>query len=109
MKNLFPVKKLIVAISICLPICLQAQVAQKAKKNWQNLDLKTDTVFGISTEKAYNELLKDKKHVTVVVAVIDGGVDINHEDLKQVIWTNTAETASNNTDDDKNGYVDDIH
>ncbi|WP_426670666.1 S8 family peptidase [Mucilaginibacter sp. McL0603] len=109
MKNLFPVKKLIVAISICLPICSQAQVAQKAKKNWQNLDLKTDTVFGISTEKAYNELLKDKKHVTVVVAVIDGGVDINHEDLKQVIWINTAETASNNTDDDKNGYVDDIH
>ena len=33
MKNLFPVKKLIVAISICLPICSQAQVAQKAKKN----------------------------------------------------------------------------
>jgi subtilisin family serine protease len=109
MKNLFPVKKLVLAISICFPICLQAQVAQKAKKNWQNLDLKTDTVFGISTEKAYNELLKDKKHVTVVVAVIDGGVDINHEDLKQVIWTNPNEVAGNGNDDDKNGYADDMH
>ncbi|MBW4891893.1 S8 family peptidase [Mucilaginibacter sp. HMF5004] len=79
------------------------------KPNWQNLDLKTDSTFGISTEKAYKELLKGKKATPVVVAVIDGGVDIDHEDLKAVIWTNPKEIAGNKKDDDKNGYIDDIH
>jgi subtilisin family serine protease len=79
------------------------------KDNWQNLDLKKDSVFGISTEKAYTELLKGKKSVPVLVAVIDGGVDIEHEDLKNVIWTNKKEIAGNGKDDDKNGYIDDIH
>lgn len=79
------------------------------KVNWQNLDLKTDAVFGISTEKAYKELLKGKKSTPVLVAVLDGGVDLDHEDLKRVIWTNKKEVAGNGVDDDKNGYVDDIH
>jgi subtilisin family serine protease len=77
--------------------------------NWQNLDLKTDSLFGISSERAYTELLKGKKHVTVIVAVIDGGVDIDHEDLRGVIWTNTKDKPGNHIDDDRNGYVDDIH
>jgi subtilisin family serine protease len=76
--------------------------------NWQNKDLKTDTVFGISTEKAYNELLKDKKATTVVVAVIDGGVDTAHEDLAPIIWKNPKETYDGK-DDDHNGYVNDVH
>lgn len=79
------------------------------KNNWQNLDLKKDSVFGISTEKAYTELLKGKKSRPVLVGVLDGGVDINHEDLKRVIWTNKKEIAGNGKDDDKNGYIDDIH
>jgi subtilisin family serine protease len=45
----------------------------------------------------------------VIVAVVDGGVDVDHEDLKDVIWTNSAETAGNKADDDKNGYADDVH
>jgi len=109
MKILSAFKRLVILVSICLPFSLQGQTASKTKPNWQNLDLKTDSVFGISTEKAYNELLKDKKHTTVLIAVIDGGVDINHEDLKSVIWNNPGETAANNIDDDKNGYADDIH
>jgi subtilisin family serine protease len=60
--------------------------AHAQKINWQNLDLKTDSVFGISTEKAYTQLLKGKKGHEVVVAVIDGGVDTNHADLKPVLW-----------------------
>ncbi len=44
-----------------------------------------------------------------MVAVIDGGIDVNHEDLKQVIWTNPHEIAGNNIDDDRNGYADDLH
>ena len=98
-------KKALIIAGLCLPAFANAQ----NKPNWQNLDLKTDSVFGISTEKAYNELLKGKKHVTVLVAVIDGGVDITHEDLQGVIWTNPKEIAGNKKDDDKNGYIDDIH
>lgn len=81
--------------------------AQKA--NWQNLDLKKDSVFGISTERAYQELLKGKKAKPVLVAVLDGGIDLNHEDLKSVIWTNKKEIAGNGIDDDQNGYIDDVH
>ncbi|MES2418563.1 MAG: S8 family serine peptidase [Bacteroidota bacterium] len=79
-------------------------------KNWFNLDLTTDGYFGISTEKAYNELLVNKKpKAKIIVAVIDGGTDIKHEDLKDVLWTNTKEIPGNGIDDDGNGYVDDIH
>src|SRR5476651_102050 len=94
---------------VCFALCAAAQVQIKPKPNWQNLDLKTDGMFGISTEKAYTELLKDKKHTSVLVAVIDGGVDIEHEDLKKIIWTNPKEIEGNKTDDDNNGYVDDVH
>jgi subtilisin family serine protease len=94
------------SIWICLGLGLGTVNAQKA--NWQNLDLRTDSVFGISTEKAYKELLGRKKSSTVLVAVIDGGVDTAHEDLRQVIWWNPKEKA-NGKDDDRNGFVDDLH
>jgi cell wall-associated protease len=78
--------------------------------NWFNLDLTTDRYFGISTEKAYNELLKGKQlKQKVIVAVIDGGTDIKHEDLKDVLWTNPKEIPNNGKDDDGNGYIDDVH
>lgn len=82
--------------------------AQSQKPNWFNLDLKTDTVFGISTEKAYNELLKGKKSKTVIVGILDSGVDAVHEDLSSLMWHNKKEKAGNGIDDDKNGYVDDV-
>jgi len=87
-----------------LSICASAQ-----KANWHNLDLQTDSVFGISTEKAYQQLLSHKKATTVLVAVIDGGVDTAHEDLKSVIWVNPKEKPNNGKDDDHNGYTDDLH
>lgn len=84
--------------------------AQKAAPaNWFNLDQKKDKVPGVSTERAYNELLKDKKSTTVVVAVIDGGTEVDHEDLTGMIWVNPGEIPDNNIDDDQNGYVDDVH
>ncbi len=43
-----------------------------------------------------------------VVAVVDTGVDYNHEDLAENIWVNTREIANNGVDDDGNGYIDDI-
>lgn len=45
----------------------------------------------------------------VVVAVIDTGVNIDHEDLRGNIWTNVREVPENGVDDDRNGYVDDVH
>lgn len=77
--------------------------------NWYNLDAKEDKVLGISTDRAYEELLKDKESHKVIVAVIDGGVDIKHEDLAGKIWVNEDEIPGNGIDDDKNGYVDDIN
>ena len=87
-----------------------AQTAlEKAPENWFNLEQKKDNVPGVASEKAYNELLKGRKSQTIIVAVIDSGIDVNHEDLKDVMWNNTAEIAGNGVDDDKNGYIDDVH
>lgn len=46
---------------------------------------------------------------STVVAVIDTGVDYNHEDLAANMWTNPGEIPGNGNDDDANGYVDDVH
>ncbi|MBK6836383.1 MAG: S8 family peptidase [Bacteroidetes bacterium] len=81
----------------------------KAPENWYNLDYKTSKVNGVATERTYEELLKGKKSTTIIVGVIDSGVDFNHEDLKDVMWTNEKEIPGNGIDDDKNGYIDDIH
>ena len=84
--------------------------AEAAPEDWYQRDLTDDRLFGISAEKAYQTLLKGKEPVrTVVVAVIDGGVDINHEDLQGQLWINEDETPGNGVDDDNNGYKDDIH
>jgi cell wall-associated protease len=77
--------------------------------DWFLKDPQTDQVQGLSVEKTYSTLLKGKPSKTVIVAVIDSGIDIDHEDLKDVIWTNEDEIPNNGIDDDKNGYVDDIH
>lgn len=77
--------------------------------DWFLLDPVIDSVQGMSVERAYQEVLKNRKSVPVIVAVIDSGVDIDHEDLKNIIWTNPGETAGNGVDDDMNGYIDDIH
>ncbi|MCK5781077.1 MAG: S8 family serine peptidase [Flavobacteriales bacterium] len=85
--------------------------AQKtaAPQNWQHLDNEKDGYYGVSTDKAYNELLKGKEGKKVVVAVIDSGSDVTHDDLKGVLWTNKGEIAGNGIDDDNNGYIDDVH
>src|SRR5690606_40648112 len=67
----------------------------------------TDT--GMSVDRAYESNIKNKKGQKVVVAVIDSGIEIEHEDLQHAIWTNPKEKAGNGIDDDNNGYVDDIH
>ncbi|MEJ8804186.1 S8 family peptidase [Pontibacter sp. H249] len=82
----------------------------KAYHNWYNLDAMLDKVPGVSVNRAYNELLASKQpKKKVVVAVIDSGTDINHEELQGRIWVNKNEIAGNGIDDDNNGYVDDVH
>jgi len=99
-----------IVLSIIMPALLGAYfstaTAQVDKKvlNWYNTE-KT----GMSTEKAYKKSLKKMTPETVIVAIIDSGIDINHEDLQGKIWTNTKEIAGNGIDDDGNGYIDDIH
>ncbi|WP_432672332.1 S8 family peptidase [Flavobacterium sp. SM2513] len=78
-------------------------------QRWSHLDIITDTIPGMSVDKAYAELLKDKKGTKVIVGIIDSGVDIEHPDLVNAIWTNPKEIAGNGIDDDNNGYIDDIH
>lgn len=86
-----------------------SELTDAQKKNWGHADLIADTIPGMSIDKAYNEIIKNKKGQTVIVAVLDSGIDLEHEDLDGVLWTNTDERPGNGIDDDKNGYVDDIH
>jgi subtilisin family serine protease len=82
----------------------------EAPRNWQLLDEASDGVPGISAERAIHELLAGKQPArTVLVAVIDGGIDTAHVDLRANLWTNPKEVAGNGRDDDNNGYVDDMH
>jgi subtilisin family serine protease len=76
----------------------------QAGKVWSFKDLEEN---GVSVERAYREFeSKDQKEI--IVAVVDTGVDYNHEDLKEVMWRNPGEIENNGIDDDNNGYVDDI-
>lgn len=84
-------------------------LTEEQLKHWPAMDLVKDTVPGMSVDKAYSEIIKKRKGETVIVGVIDSGVDIEHEDLKNVIWTNPGEIAGNGIDDDNNGFIDDIH
>jgi subtilisin family serine protease len=98
-----------VAITAPLNIKKVAPISENDLKRWSHLDIIKDTIPGMSVDKAYAELLKNKKGVPVIVGIVDSGVDIEHEDLKSVVWTNKKEIPGNGIDDDKNGYVDDIH
>ncbi|HNO99071.1 MAG TPA: peptidase S8, partial [Ferruginibacter sp.] len=101
--------------SIILTSLLAVQLttlAQTSKedvpKGWHMLDKATTGYYGVSVDKAY-EFLKSKniKSNTVIVAVIDSGIDTLHEDLKPILWTNPKEIPGNGIDDDGNGYIDD--
>ncbi len=80
-----------------------------APKDWfhQSID---EGVYGVNTQKAY-EFLKTtgRKPEPIIVGVLDSGVDLEHEDLKDIRWTNTEEIVNNGKDDDRNGHIDDMH
>ena len=96
------------SLILIIPVLVMAQ-SEAPPKNWHHLDKLSDGYMGVSTEQTYANLLKGKESIPVVVAVIDGGVDYMHEDLKDVMWHNPGEIPGNNIDDDGNGYVDDVY
>lgn len=99
-------KHLFTFIFILLTISLFAQ-DQESNKEWFHTSPTKDGQLGTSADLG-NAKLKSNA-ATVIVAIIDSGVDAEHEDLKDVMWVNPGEIAGNGIDDDKNGYKDDVH
>lgn len=96
-------------ITAPLVVVKKAPVSENELKRWSHLDLVKDSIPGMSVDRAYAELLQGKTGKKVIVGIVDSGVDIEHEDLKGNIWTNPKEIPGNGIDDDKNGFIDDIH
>lgn len=106
MKSIFSIAMLFVTTASLA----QSNNASKPPINWQLMDWKQDGYPGISVEKAYSELLKNKKpKKKIIIAVIDCGLDATHPDLAGMQWANKKETPGNGIDDDHNGFIDDIH
>ncbi len=84
------------------------QNATEAFEHWHLQDLKNDKVAGISENEALAQL-EGRKTKTVIVAIIDSGIDTAHVDLKENLWVNPNEIPGNGIDDDQNGFIDDIH
>lgn len=84
------------------------QPSEEALKIWPHSNLNENGYPGMNLQGAY-DLLKGLKSKKVIVGVIDSGIDIHHEDLKEVIWINPKEIPNNGIDDDNNGYIDDIN
>ena len=79
-------------------------------KTWYHKDFSTTNVYGVNTNNAYKFLeSKGLKPRTVVVGVLDSGVEVDHPGLINNMWKNPNEIPNNGIDDDKNGYVDDIY
>lgn len=77
---------------------------------WYHKDFSATNVYGINTQNAYKYLeSKGLKPKTVVVGVLDSGVEVDHPGLVKNMWKNPNEVPNNGKDDDGNGYIDDIH
>jgi cell wall-associated protease len=105
-------KQIIPAFFLFIPLVASPQNNNSSTIpiNWQLMDWQQDGYPGISVEKAYSELLKNKRPLKkIIVAIIDCGMDDTHPDLSGMEWTNPKEIAGNHIDDDKNGFIDDVH
>ncbi len=104
-------KQILAVAALCIAATMTTSAQQaKAPDNWYNLDPAKNGFNGTGGDEALKRLKeKGKKGQIVIVAVLDSGVEVDHEDLKDVMWVNPGEIAGNGKDDDGNGYVDDIH
>lgn len=97
-------KRFSMTLGLLIPIL---SFAQQQPQNWHLLSKDADNVYGVAAVKAYDKLLKGKTPKTVIVAVLDGGIDTLHEDLKANLWRNLKEQPGN-VDVDGNGYKGDV-
>ena len=96
--------------AICALVSSALLAQNDVPKGWHMMDKATSGYYGLSVDKAYSFVKAKKiKSKTVIVAVIDSGIDTTHEDLRAILWKNPKEIPGNGIDDDKNGYVDDIY
>jgi len=98
------------AFTLSATITAQDSILLRTEKVWYNKSFEDTGVMGVNTEKAH-QFLKEKKRkpVEMIAAVLDGGIQADHIDLKDNMWVNPKEKAGNGKDDDKNGYIDDIN
>jgi cell wall-associated protease len=101
------IRKLLAGLIVCCFLATTALAQEETPKNWFNSDA-NGPYPGMSVDAAH-DYLAGKTGQEVIVAIIDSGVDIEHEDLQSIIWTNEDEIPGNGIDDDNNGYVDDVH
>ncbi|MBW8361393.1 MAG: S8 family serine peptidase [Kaistella sp.] len=110
-------KKILIAAGFMTGFVSFAQTAapvdpmmDKDLMTWYHKDFSSANVYGVNTQNAYKYLeSKGLKPKTVIVGVLDSGVEVNHPGLIKNMWKNPNEVPNNGKDDDKNGYVDDIH
>src|SRR5690625_4539592 len=97
-------------LAFTFSVTAQDSILLRTEPTWFNKSLEETGVYGVNTEKAWN-FLKDnnRKPVELIVGILDSGVQADHIDLADNMWVNPKEIAGNNKDDDKNGYIDDIH
>lgn len=104
---------LLILLSQAVVLAGNAQLVQKKAKekvaDWYNLSFDKNGVYGIEVDKAYDFLKGKAMKKKPIVAVIGHGMDAEHEDLAKSAWTNPKEIAGDGIDNDKNGYIDDIH
>ncbi|MCH8554452.1 MAG: S8 family peptidase [Schleiferiaceae bacterium] len=97
-------------LSISLWAQVEVQEIEESKlKNWYLQDVTTGSYPGVGADRVYAELLADKEADTVIVAIIDSGMEPTHDGLKPVMWVNPGEIPGNGIDDDGNGYIDDVY
>lgn len=102
-------------VLVCMIATLQLFAQGKKEKktvyplDWHMRSFVEDSVYGAEIHRAYDYLKDRQPKRKVVVAVIDAGIDPEHEDLKGNLWVNRDEIPGNGIDDDGNGYIDDIH
>ncbi|MGF1817452.1 S8 family serine peptidase, partial [Vibrio splendidus] len=83
--------------------------ADEQRGDWFNLSANYTRLQGVGSDIVYDYLMPPLMPQPVIVAVLDSGVDVEHEDLKNKLWTNENEIPGNGIDDDGNGYIDDVH
>ena len=105
-------KKVIIAVAFLATFefsFAQEKSQDNDLKTWYHKDFATTNVYGVNTQNAYNFLeSKGLKPKTIVVGVLDSGVEVDHPGLTENMWKNPKEIPGNGIDDDGNGYVDDV-